>query len=434
MVNLTEQKLGDASSDGRTYLKQASSLLDNANSELKQIDGFSFTQLLDDALKFLDEGRAITATLCMALQAEAMSKKTETAGKVEPAFLLVGRQLLENIISCPHEQLILVAPEVAIVARMLVELGATGRHNEALDGPMVDLLLRLVVTTVQGEPLLTPLHTVYLQACAASMRYSAAYQNLKKWDMLEVRPKEYGLTPKDYLLYFYYAGCVCIAMEDFEEAHAMLAQCYLMPAMATSNIAVQAIKKDFLLQLLLDSKAPELPSYAPAPLKQYCSNVLAHEVGYKEVFAAPGAGEAVTRVLEDMVSVGNFTADENLGLVQRLPAAYTRHQIRNLTSTYVTLSLAEIAKQANLESPEEAERLLMTMVVAGEVDAKIDRSTMSVRFGSKDAANGDGCESVAEDTALLEARLQASFALQTRIRDVQKKILTSDEYLRGGAQ
>ena len=57
--------------------------------------------------------------------------------------------------------------------------------------------------------------------------------------------------------------------------------------------------------------------------------------------------------------------DHNLGLARQVRSALVRHNVRKLTSTYITLSLADIAATAGLTDVDAAEVLLRTMIASG---------------------------------------------------------------------
>jgi hypothetical protein len=135
-------------------------------------------------------------------------------------------------------------------------------------------------------------------------------------------------------------------------------------------------------------------------------------------------------------------------------AALVRHNVRKLTSTYITLSLKDIAASAGLPSPAAAETLLRKMIAAGEISAKINQESGMVRFGEDD---GDGAaEQAAAGTGLggsssssssaggsagtaallrtLEQHITEGVAVSERLRTLQQHVLTSAEYISRSSQ
>ena len=60
-----------------------------------------------------------------------------------------------------------------------------------------------------------------------------------------------------------------------------------------------------------------------------------------------------------------LTQDHNLGLARQVRSALVRHNVRKLTSTYITLSLTDIAATAGLADVDATEALLRTMISSG---------------------------------------------------------------------
>ena len=106
--------------------------------------------------------------------------------------------------------------------------------------------------------------------------------------------------------------------------------------------------------------------------------------------------------------------------------------IRNLTSTYLTLSLQDIAQSACVESTDEAEKLILKMVSVGDIKAVVDQRTKMVRFSCMDVSSTRSAEKLREnENALvgLEKHIRETLQLSERLRDVQGRLLTSEEYL-----
>jgi COP9 signalosome complex subunit 3 len=75
-----------------------------------------------------------------------------------------------------------------------------------------------------------------------------------------------------------------------------------------------------------------------------------------------------------------FQRDMHWGLVKETFKALLRSNMKNLTRTFLTLSLEDVATKANLKDSQEAERLLRSMVYRGEISAVIDQRAQMVSF------------------------------------------------------
>jgi COP9 signalosome complex subunit 3 len=326
----------------------------------------------------------------------------------------------------PIELFEMVAKEVAIVARKLTKLHIGAGSSAAC----VRTLRAAAVRLAGSSQVLTPLHMCYMQACAAGGMYPPAFADAGAWDILSIKAAEHGLTPQDYLQYFFYCGVVSVAMEDFPAALRHFKQCYLTPASNLSEIAREAFKKATLVELFLTGRALPIPNYVPVPVSRWVDTTFASMPGYAQVSAAfeKKNAAALNAALKEYTAV--FEGDTNLGLALRLPRAMVKHAIRKLTSTYITLSLSDIARQVGLVDEGEAEALVVDMVDGGEVMARIDRQSMMVRFGDDDQRDNTSSDDAA-DVDLLEERLKEAGVVANRLRDIQREIMTSKTYVRG---
>ena len=79
--------------------------------------------------------------------------------------------------------------------------------------------------------------------------------------------------------------------------------------------------------------------------------------------------------------LNEYKADQNLGLVNQLQEAMIGHRIRNLTATYMSMPLTDLAKVAGLDNDiQSLETKLNHLVEKGDIKAKIDSLAGMVRF------------------------------------------------------
>lgn len=62
------------------------------------------------------------------------------------------------------------------------------------------------------------------------------------------------------------------------------------------------------------------------------------------------------------ISCSLFWQDNNLGLVKQVLSSMYKRNIQRLTQTYLTLSLEDIARSVQLETPRDAEMHVLRMV------------------------------------------------------------------------
>jgi COP9 signalosome complex subunit 3 len=68
-----------------------------------------------------------------------------------------------------------------------------------------------------------------------------------------------------------------------------------------------------------------------------------------------------------------FQSDSNSGLVAQVLHSQVKTSVKRLTKTFVTLSLAELANRVGLDTPAEAEKLVVRMIEQGEIHASISQ-------------------------------------------------------------
>lgn len=117
--------------------------------------------------------------------------------------------------------------------------------------------------------------------------------------------------------------------------------------------------------------------------------------------------------------------DLNFGLAQQVLTCLTKHRIKNLTKTYITLSLQDIAAKVDCDSVT-VEKHLLKMTKLGEIHASIDAMTNMVRFG--DVQSSSITDQV-KFNSTVELALNQTMALSDKLRDMHKNILTSNSYL-----
>jgi COP9 signalosome complex subunit 3 len=136
--------------------------------------------------------------------------------------------------------------------------------------------------------------------------------------------------------------------------------------------------------------------------------------------------------LENSISqhIAVLKKDSNFGIAKQVIDSWIKLRIKNLTKTYITLSLDDIAASVGLENTSIAEEWLLKMVSAGEISCKIDAESMMVRF---DDFSGDqlGSEYATNNAIIntLENKLKETIELSKKVQDLQKDILTSKKYV-----
>jgi COP9 signalosome complex subunit 3 len=122
---------------------------------------------------------------------------------------------------------------------------------------------------------------------------------------------------------------------------------------------VEAFKKYVLVSLLVQGKHTGLSKQASNVVHRYMKTCCACYIEFANAYATHEMEKVVKVATENQKT---FVEDNNFGLVKQCIQALARSNIQRLTQTYLTLSLADIAKAVNLQSPKEAEQYLLKMV------------------------------------------------------------------------
>ncbi len=123
--------------------------------------------------------------------------------------------------------------------------------------------------------------------------------------------------------------------------------------------------------------------------------------------------------------LNEYKADQNLGLVNQLQEAMIGHRIRNLTATYMSMPLTDLAKVAGLDNDiESLETKLNHLVEKGDIKAKIDSLAGMVRFVDDKTSEVDVDYEMLQ---LLQLKLNQTIEMAGYIRTIQKDTITSKE-------
>lgn len=302
------------------------------------------------------------------------------------------------------------APErVTALAKAIVRASeAAGNVKYALK-PLHNLLTRYP----PHLSYLTTLHPIYLTHCVATKHFSSAIPILAV-PIMNIDTKVSDLTYNDNLIYHYAGGIALGALKKWREAEEYFEICATAPAQGTpASIQLEALKKLTLVQLILYGKANPVPKYTHQTLVRLLKN--SAYGSFARAYPQP------ITALQTSVNKDSdiFAADQNYGLVKQAIERAPRWLIQKLTSTYLTLGLGDIAKEAKVGSEAEVRAIILDMVDSGEISATID-VTGTVTFS--DATYNISRSEL--DRAVAHAQQQGKLLLE-----LERALHTSKEYL-----
>ncbi|XP_022683563.1 COP9 signalosome complex subunit 3 isoform X1 [Setaria italica] len=278
--------------------------------------------------------------------------------------------------------------------------------------------LRAAVRKIQASPeQLTPVHAEYLLLCLLAKQYKAGLSVLED-DIFEVD------QPKDLFLYCYYGGMIYIGLKKFPKASELLHNAVTAPMSSLNAIAVEAYKKYILVSLIQNGQVPSFPKYTSATAQRNMKN---HAQIYVELSTCYGNGRYTD--LETFVesNAAVFQSDNNLGLAKQVLSSMYKRNIQRLTQTYLTLSLEDIARSVQLDTPRDAEMHVLRMIEDGEIHATINQKDGMVSF-HEDPEQYKSVEMVEH----IDTSIQRLTALSKKLASIDENMACDPAYLLKG--
>ncbi|XVF60087.1 hypothetical protein PTKIN_Ptkin08bG0015400 [Pterospermum kingtungense] len=314
-------------------------------------------------LPFLDQLDPSKHSLGYLYFLEACTAGPVTKEQASSSVLTIAR----FISSCVAEQIRLAPDKFTSVCKRFKDQVLL--LEEPLRGvaPLLTAIRKLQSSTEH----LTTLHPEFLLLCLLAKCYKTGLSILEE-DIFEVDQL------RDFFLYCYYGGMICIGQKQFRKALELLHNVVTAPMPAINAIAVEAYKKYILVSLIHSGQfSTSLPKYASSVaqrnLKNFCQP-------YFELANSYSNGKIADFERFVQANKEKFESDNNLGLVKQVVSSMYKRNIQRLTQTYLTLSLQDIANTVQLNSPKEAEMHVLQMIQDGEIFAMINQKDGMVRF------------------------------------------------------
>lgn len=289
--------------------------------------------------------------------------------------------------------------------------------------PLVAVLLAICHSLDTFDSCITPMHHLLLRVCILAKNYRAAVRTMEA-SLMGVASSIFQNTATDFLLYFYYGGIAYVGLKRFVDAKRCFEICLNAPTVTASHIQVEAFKKHTLVSLLATGEQPVLLKSISLAVQRACRlnadeyRKFADDCGSLNIARA----QAKAKQCADL-----FKADSNTGLVNQILADMVRRKIQQLTLTYLTLSLAEIGKNAGFPADDTArtESLLLKMIADDQIYATIShRDNGMVSFHDMPSAY-DGLNT----THKLETLMFRTIDTEKAIVAQTWKIRTSQVYI-----
>ncbi|KAF8106279.1 hypothetical protein N665_0145s0089 [Sinapis alba] len=294
---------------------------------------------------------------------EALTRGPVSKEKASGVVLLIAR----FINCCDAGQIRLASEKFVILCKRFKDKVLELKDPVRGVAPLLSAVRKVQVSS----KCLTALHPDCLQLCLQAKCYKAGFSILSD-DILEVD------LPRDFYLYCYYGGMICIGLKRFQKASELLYNVVTAPMYQVNAIALEAYKKYILVNLIHSGQfSDNLPKCASAAaqrsLKTFC-------IPYNEVGSRYNDGKISELEAVVVAHSSDFENDNNLGLVKQAVASLYKRNILRLTQKYLTLSLQDIANMVQLANAKEAEMHVLQMIQDGQIHALINQKDGMVRF------------------------------------------------------
>ena len=291
-------------------------------------------------------------------------------------------------------------------------------------GQGIEMLLEGTKLLRPREGCLTSADSMLLRLCVEAQDFDYAEAYLDSQLIFEIDPKESFLDPIHYLAFFSNGGIIYMAKRQNAKALEYFESAITMPSKVCSEISLSAFKKASLLSLVHTGKAYSCPEHTDSAVKGKTRKQAKDYAKVNEFFAkSDRMGLAKYLVKEDVRK--HFEDDGNYGLALHVLSVLQDKAMSDLTSTYIRLSIQDIAEKIGSQSVDHARQDLEKLIASGRIQGSIDTSTGMVTFGS-----GQGETAAEVDLPDLLERVQETVQLSHKLREMKLEALTSMEYVK----
>ncbi|KAF9168400.1 COP9 signalosome complex subunit 3 [Actinomortierella ambigua] len=313
-------------------------------------------------------------------------------------------------------------------AEALVNVASDSRQTFIALRPLATFIQRL--QTSPGQ--LTMLHPLLAKTSLSAQSFHDIKPILDS-DISDVDPKapsnHTNINYRDFLLYHYYGGMIYTYLKQFDRAVHFYKIVVSAPAEVASAIQIEAHKKFVLTSLLQYGKVKTLPRYISGSVVRAIKHMCAP---YSDFAAAYEKSIAGLRT-EAERNKSLFVRDRNYGLVKQCMEALYKRNIQDLTRTYLTLSLRDIAEQIGLGSDDKAirqvEGIMIRMIESGAVFATISHEHRGGMVSFLDDPNQHNTTVTME---MLNEQIQRATQITAKLVKMDQTISTLPAYLKVG--
>ncbi|CAF0945969.1 unnamed protein product [Adineta steineri] len=294
------------------------------------------------------------------------------------------------------------------------------KENRARVG--IPILYRAIELLRREPGQLLSIHSDLYQLCLLCQWFEPALTYLET-DIIDINRENGKFDVKHLLLSYYYGGMIYACIKQFDRAANFFENVITAPATATSAITVEAYKKYVLVKLISGTiPTNHLPTYTSRNVQQTIKSLCSTQ--YTELFNLFNNGTLTQ--FDEFVNRhrDQYARDRNLGLIKQTRNAFICNSIQQLTKTFLTVSLKDLANRVQLQSTNEAEKYLIDMIENGQIFASINKKDGMVIFhGSPERFDANNMLAKLQDET--EKRMQA----EKQLKELERQISLSKAYI-----
>ncbi|EXJ88878.1 hypothetical protein A1O3_01942 [Capronia epimyces CBS 606.96] len=338
----------------------------------------------------------------------------------------------------------------------LVDYVASGAEQTSNYIPAIQLLHHVILRLDSTSSTLTSTHRSFVRLCLLSQAYMEAIDILDRpiyhiptslvdqrtykslctssdptWTYLNsATGLTHPLSSRSYLEYYLLGGMCYMAVKRYKDALFFLEVVITAPVVQNiaSSVMVEAYKKWLLVGLLLTGVAPTIPQSASQSAMKH---IRAVAKPYECIADAFKSGHA-EKLRAEIEAGDNIWQDEcNYGLIVEVFQAFRKFSVLRLGSTFVALSVAEVAKRTSPEPTnlDETRSYLQNLIASGEIKAEISdpdgNKDQILRFHPGLASS----KSEMEVEANLAAQTRQLQSLLGHVQDAEHRMEVTKEYI-----
>ncbi|CAF0720265.1 unnamed protein product [Rotaria sordida] len=352
-------------------------------------------------------------SMCMLAGLHAITKAPNI-----PDFDLFLTQVDTFIQTCSAEQVHYLPQYLCEICHAITE--RLRKENRARVG--IPILYRAIELLRRELGQLLSIHSDLYQLCLLCQWFEPALTYLDI-DIIDINRENGKFDVKHLLLAYYYGGMIYACIKQFDRAANFFENVITVPATATSAIVIEAYKKYVLVKLISGSISnTQLPTYTSRTVQQAVKSLCGAQ--YTELFNIFNNGTLIQ--FDEFVNHHReqYARDRNLGLIKQTRNAFICNSIQQLTKTFLTVSLKDLANRLQLQSTNEAEKYLIDMIENGQIFASINKKDGMVIFhGSPEKFDANNMLLKLQDET--EKRMLA----EKQLRELERQISLSKTYI-----